>query len=242
MADTKSVEGDQEEKRKGWLSRLGGATARALKATGSAARKVAKSRDTTTVGVMMMTAGAALSLTGVGAIPGAVLLGVGAAVAAGSVILRKWDARREAKKQQPLPDSSSEPQQNPSAAQQPFAPQNSMSNQEIHASPEALARLVGQLAAQIEAAVQHRQGAVHPSQEQGIQGPWTRPPAPHFAPPGGTPQSERSSLPPVSNPFAYAANQHTARQRDLKSPSSRVPQERRRGANGEPPRKRQRRS
>lgn len=82
---------DEEERPKSWRERLGGAVRGAGRVAGTLAKGLATSRTTTYVGLAMMAAGAAMSLTGIGAVAGGPLFFAGMAVAGGSFALRRME-------------------------------------------------------------------------------------------------------------------------------------------------------
>lgn len=85
-----------------------------LRAAGALARRAATSRKTTNVGVVMVAAGAVMSLVPPLAPVGLAVLVLGGGAALGSVLYRKWDerARAKAQAQASVPDPSPQSQQN----------------------------------------------------------------------------------------------------------------------------------
>ncbi|MFD4767449.1 hypothetical protein [Streptomyces niveus] len=93
MSDVSSTaDRDEEEERpKSRRERLGGAVRGGLRVARTLAGGLARSRTTTYVGLAMMAVGAAMSLTGIGAVAGGPLFFAGMAVAGGSFALRRME-------------------------------------------------------------------------------------------------------------------------------------------------------
>ncbi|MFF5092257.1 hypothetical protein [Streptomyces niveus] len=187
MSDVSSTaDRDEEEERpKSRRERLGGALRGAGRVARALAGGLARSRTTTYVGLAMMAAGAAMSLTGIGAVAGGPLFFAGMAVAGGSFALRRMEqnargkgAATEDTRQSPLsmernsavpPNQTSAP-----AAGRTAAPASDDLDVSVHLAraAEALSNVVQALAANQQQ--RQQQAAVPPARVQDNQNHWDR--------------------------------------------------------------------
>ncbi|MFE4608102.1 hypothetical protein ACFRK5_07045 [Streptomyces niveus] len=185
MSDVSSTaDRDEEEERpKSWRERLGGAIRGAGRVARTLAGGLARSRTTTYVGLAMMAAGAAMSLTGIGAVAGGPLFFAGMAVAGGSFALRRMEQNARGQgavtgdmRQSPLsternsavpPNQTSAP-----AAGRTAAPASDDLDVSVHLAraTEALANVIQALAANQQQ--RQQQAAVPPAQVQDNQNRW----------------------------------------------------------------------
>ncbi|MGW1015691.1 hypothetical protein [Streptomyces niveus] len=182
MSDVSSTaDRDEEEKErpKSRREQLGGAVRGAGRFARTLAGGLARSRTTTYVGLAMMAAGAAMSLTGIGAVAGGPLFFAGMAVAGGSFALRRMEQNARGQgaltgdmRQSPLSterNSAAPANQTPApAAGRTAAPASDDLDVSVHLAraTEALANVIQALAANQQ---QRQQAAVPPAQVQGNQ-------------------------------------------------------------------------
>ncbi|MEV8340612.1 hypothetical protein [Streptomyces niveus] len=187
MSDVNSTaDRDEEEERpKSFRERLGGAVRGAGRVARTLAGGLARSRTTTYVGLAMMAAGAAMSLTGIGAVAGGPLFFAGMAVAGGSFALRRMEQNARGQgaltgdmRQSPLSterNSAAPSNQTPApAAGRTAAPASDDLDVSVHLAraAEALANVIQVLAANQQQ--RQEQAAVPPAQVQDNQNHWDR--------------------------------------------------------------------
>ncbi|MEU9747016.1 hypothetical protein [Streptomyces niveus] len=176
---------EEEERPKSRRERLGGAVRGAGRVGRTLAGGLARSRTTTYVGLAMMAAGAAMSLTGIGAVAGGPLFFAGMAVAGGSFALRRMEQNARGQgavtgnmQQSPLsternsavpPNQTSVP-----AAGRTAAPASDDLDVSVHLAraAEALANVVQALAANQQQ--RQQQAPAPPPQVQEALGRWDR--------------------------------------------------------------------
>ncbi|MFB6952805.1 hypothetical protein ACFCXP_24510 [Streptomyces niveus] len=180
MSDVSSTaDRDEEEKErpKSRREQLGGAVRGAGRFARTLAGGLARSRTTTYVGLAMMAAGAAMSLTGIGAVAGGPLFFAGMAVAGGSFALRRMEQNARGQgaltgdmRQSPLSterSSAAPANQTPApAAGRTAAPASDDLDVSVHLAraTEALANVIQALAANQQQ--RQQQAAVPPAQVQ----------------------------------------------------------------------------
>ncbi|MEW1794156.1 MULTISPECIES: hypothetical protein [Streptomyces] len=188
MSDVSSTaDRDEEEKErpKSRREQLGGAVRGAGRFARTLAGGLARSRTTTYVGLAMMAAGAAMSLTGIGAVAGGPLFFAGMAVAGGSFALRRMEQNARGQgaltgdmRQSPLSterNSAAPANQTPApAAGRTAAPASDDLDVSVHLAraTEALANVIQALAANQQQ--RQQQAAVPPARVQDNQNHWDR--------------------------------------------------------------------
>ncbi|MFG2173566.1 hypothetical protein ACGFMO_19715 [Streptomyces niveus] len=237
---------DEEERPKSWRERLGGAVRGAGRVARTLAGGLARSRTTTYVGLAMMAAGAAMSLTGIGAVAGGPLFFAGMAVAGGSFALRRMEQNARGQgavtgdtQQSPLsternsavpPNQTSAP-----AAGRTAAPASDDLDVSVHLAraAEALANVVQALAANQQQ--RQQQAAAPPPQVQEALDRWDRELSPSQSRPNGNsapytgtnmpmptmrnPQSRRGSVSSSGSGGAYLSDSDSYSQADSSAPS-----------------------
>ncbi|MFE3587412.1 hypothetical protein ACFXOY_07795 [Streptomyces niveus] len=184
VSSTADRDEEEQERPKSFRERLGGAVRGAGRVARTLAGGLARSRTTTYVGLAMMAAGAAMSLTGIGAVAGGPLFFAGMAVAGGSFALRRMEQNGRGQgaltgdmRQSPLSterNSAAPANQTPApAAGRTAAPASDDLDVSVHLAraTEALANVIQALAANQQ---RQQQAAVPPAQVQDNQNQWGR--------------------------------------------------------------------